>query len=87
MTAAPGDWPWWRGPTLDNHSPDAEALTSWKESDIAWKKPIPGLGHSTPIVVGDKIILTTGVEEGGGKQIVLALDRSTGNELWQKNYP
>src|SRR5262245_15063173 len=77
---APGDWPWWRGPTLDNNSPDATAPTTWKESDIAWKKAIPGLGHSTPIVVGNKVILTTADEEAG-TQSALALDRSTGEIL------
>ena len=80
---APSDWPWWRGPTGDNHSPDTAALTAWKDSDIAWKKAIPGRGHSTPILVGNKVILTT-ADEGAGQQMVLALDRSSGELLWQK---
>jgi hypothetical protein len=48
------DWPWWGGPTHNNHSPAVKSPTTWSETaGVAWKKAIPGLGHSTPIIVGD----------------------------------
>jgi outer membrane protein assembly factor BamB len=35
--------------------------------NIAWKTPIPGLAHSSPIVWGDRIYVTTAVAEGGAE--------------------
>jgi outer membrane protein assembly factor BamB len=78
-----GDWPWWRGPGLDNHSPDASAPTVWNETtNIVWKKPIPGRGHSTPILVGNRVFATS-ADEMAERQFVIALDRETGAPLWQ----
>lgn len=79
-----GDWAWWRGPTRDNHSPDAEAPTKWSETEnVAWKTPIPGRGHSSPILVGNRIFLTS-ADEQAQRQFVLGIDRGTGKVLWEK---
>jgi len=89
---APGDWPWWRGPTRDNHSPDAEAPTKWSESEnVIWKTAIPGRGHSTPILVGDKVFVTT-ADEKLERQMLFCFNRTTGEKLWEarvleKNFP
>ena len=80
---APGDWPWWRGPTRDGHSPDKQAPLTWSEkSNILWKEPIPGRGFSSPIVIGDRIVLTS-AEEDPARQFVIALDRQTGKKIWE----
>lgn len=80
----PTDWPWWRGPTRNGNSPDSKAPTKWSESEnIAWKTPIPGRGHSSPIVLGNRVFLTT-ADEGSQKQIALAIDRGNGKILWEK---
>ncbi len=80
----PNDWPWWRGPGRDGHSLDQSAPTRWSESEnIAWKTPIPGRGHSSPIVLGNRIFLTT-ADENSQKQMALAIDRGSGNILWTK---
>lgn len=77
------DWPQWRGPTLDNKS-DASVrpITEWSaEKNIIWKTHIPGRGHSTPIMVGGKVYLTTADSEKQ-TQSLIALDRDTGKTLW-----
>jgi outer membrane protein assembly factor BamB len=80
----PNDWPWWRGPTRDGHSPDQSAPTKWSESEnIAWKTPIPGRGHSSPVVLGNRIFLTT-ADDGKQTQSAIALDRGNGTILWEK---
>ena len=48
---------------------------------MIFKAPIPGRGHSSPIVVGDAIYLTTS-DEPAESQSVLALSRTTGEQLW-----
>lgn len=80
----PNDWPWWRGPARNGHSPDQSAPTKWSESEnIAWKTPIPGLGHSSPVVLGNRVFLTTG-DGATQKQSALALDRGNGKILWER---
>ena len=57
-----GNWPQWRGPMHTGASPDGRAPVTFGESkNLKWKTAIPGKGHATPIVWGDKIILTTSV--------------------------
>lgn len=82
---ASADWPQWRGPEVNNHAPaSATPVTEWSaEKNVRWKTPIPGRGHSTPIVVGRQIYLTTGDKEKG-TQSLLSIDRATGKILWEK---
>src|SRR5688500_6501921 len=65
------DWPWWRGPELDGKSRDDAAPTTWgRTQNVVWKATVPGRGHSSPIVFGDRVVLTT-ADEAAQKQIVL----------------
>lgn len=78
------DWPSWRGPRLDGTSAETSAPVEWSANkNIAWKTPIPGVGHSSPIVLGDRVFLTTCLlkEE---KRVLLCLDRKTGTILWDR---
>ena len=79
------DWPQWRGPDKNNHAPaNTKPVTEWSaEKNVRWKTPIPGRGHSTPIVVNEKLYLTTG-EEKKGTQSLISIDRKSGKILWQK---
>jgi outer membrane protein assembly factor BamB len=57
-------WPEWRGPFL-NGMAATDAPTAWSDTkNIKWKTAIPGRGHSTPIIWGDKIFLTTATPTG-----------------------
>jgi hypothetical protein len=79
---SPGDWPWWRGPGGDGVSQDRAAVTEWgKAKNIVWKTAVPGRGHSSPVVWGDRVFLTTADDESQS-QSVLAFDRGTGKPLW-----
>ncbi len=82
-TAFAGEWTQWRGP---NHNNIAEAGQSvpveWSETkNVLWKTDVPGRGHSTPIVFG-KLVVLTSADERGQNQAVLAFDRATGKQLW-----
>ena len=60
--AGPG-WPQWRGPSGQGVSEEKNLPTSWNTaSNIKWKTAIPGRGHSSPIVWGNRIFLTTAIE-------------------------
>lgn len=63
--AADENWPQWRGPLGTGAVPDSDPPTEWSETkNLRWKVPVPGKGHSTPIVWGDQIFLTTAVPVG-----------------------
>ncbi|HSG72436.1 MAG TPA: PQQ-binding-like beta-propeller repeat protein [Planctomycetaceae bacterium] len=78
------DWPWWRGPWRTGEAnPNQNPPTSWsKTENILWKSPIPGRGHSSPIVVGESIYLATS-DESTGSQSLMCYDRTTGKKVWQ----
>src|SRR5262245_1004617 len=80
--AAPGDWPWWRGPERNGISADREVVTAWSpKENVVWAAKVPGSGHSSPIVCGECVFLAT-AEETTERQLILAFDRRTGAQLW-----
>jgi outer membrane protein assembly factor BamB len=78
------EWPGWRGPRGDGTSQEKGLPLTWSPSEnICWKTPIPGKGHSSPIVWGDRVFVTTCLE-GNGERVLLCLDRRDGKILWQQ---
>jgi outer membrane protein assembly factor BamB len=81
--SAERDWPWWRGPSRNGIAAAPTAPVKFSDSDnVLWKAPVPGRGHSSPIVVGNQVILSTATKSPQ-VQSVLAFDRKTGRELWK----
>ena len=80
-TSWAADWLAWRGPTGDNHARPVESVpTIWSDGEnVLWKMPIPGFGHATPIVVGQRIFLSTS-DVTKNVQAVIAFDRQTGKQ-------
>ena len=61
----PANWPQWRGPMGTGVARDADPPTQWSDTDnVRWKTALPGRGHSTPIVWGDRIFVTAAVPIG-----------------------
>jgi outer membrane protein assembly factor BamB len=59
------NWPQWRGPLSTGVAPHAKPPIKWSEtSNIRWKIELPGSGHSTPVIWGDRLFLTTAVPYG-----------------------
>ena len=78
------NWPGWRGPRGDGTSLETSAPTKWSGTEnVVWKTPIPGNGHSSPIVWEDRIFLTT-ADVKTKDRLLVSLDRKTGRILWQK---
>ena len=58
------DWPQWRGP-LNTGMAIGDAPLTWSDTqNVRWKVAIPGRGHSTPVVAGDRLFLTTAIPTG-----------------------
>lgn len=86
------DWPQFRGPRGDGHSGETDAPTSWSETEnIAWRTPIPGLGWSSPVILGNRVWLTTAID--GGKSLrAMSFDKASGRvvvdvEVFHKENP
>lgn len=80
------DWPQWRGPTRDCQI----ARTEWPDAldgdhlQKQWQVPL-GPGYSGPIVVGSRVFVTE--TRDASHEVVRALDRKTGEELWRDEWP
>ena len=56
-------WPQWRGPGSQGISSETGLPSEWSATkNVRWKAEIPGRGHSSPIVWGNRIFLTTAIE-------------------------
>ena len=79
------NWPGWRGPSGDGVSAGKGIPTKWSSTEnIAWRIVVPGEGHSSPIVWGDKVFLTSSLTEKN-KRILLCIDRLSGQTVWQRD--
>jgi len=84
VSARGSDWPGWRGPHGDGRADDASVPTHWSATEnVHWKTPIPGGGHSSPIIVGDRIFITTAVESDQSRRLI-CLNRLDGKPLWER---
>jgi outer membrane protein assembly factor BamB len=76
------NWPQWRGPQLDGRSIDQGFPQALDAGSQAWKVELPGSGHASPIVWGDRVF-TVAAEAETQQRLLLCLDRASGGLLWQ----
>src|SRR5213592_3336382 len=63
--ALTNDWAAWRGPFANGVSTTANPPVTWSETNnVRWKIEVPGKGHSSPIIFGERIYLTTALPVG-----------------------
>jgi len=53
------DWTRFRGPNGQGQSDAPTIPITWTENDYNWKVELPGIGHSSPVVWGDKVFVTS----------------------------
>jgi outer membrane protein assembly factor BamB len=82
--AAAENWPCWRGPRLDGTSHEKGVPVHWSAtSNVVWKAELPGLGHASPIVWGNRVFVVSALSDTQDR-LLLCLDRRTGKVLWQQ---
>ena len=88
-----GDWPGFRGPGGRGIATDQVTAESWDARDagdkaIRWKTDVPGLGHSSPTIIGNKIFLATAEPASGnapldiGRNGKIAAADDNGEQTW-----
>jgi len=71
------EWPGYRGPTGDGHAVAANLPVDLNApANLTWKTPIPGVGWSTPVVLGEQIWMTTATPDGTSLRAVCVNRRS-----------
>ena len=91
-------WPRWRGPLGTGEAPGANPPLEWGEGkNVRWKAVLPGLGHASPIVWGERVYVLSAVPADGGEPetgkrstperkqrfTVLAFGRADGKLAWE----
>jgi len=62
ITVADHEWPQFRGPDGQGNSASANLPLTWSETEnVAWKTVLPGEGHSSPVIAGHQVWLTTAI--------------------------
>jgi len=82
---APGqEWTRFRGPNGAGVG-SANIPSKWTEDDYAWQASLPGKGHSSPVLWGKRLFITSG-DEKTGTRIVLCFDADTGRRVWSREF-
>ena len=72
------DWNEFLGGSRQGLSPATGLPLHWNlQTNVAWKKEIAGTGHSSPVIVGNRLWLTTAIEKDGSLHL-LCLNAETG---------
>ncbi|MBM4031049.1 MAG: hypothetical protein FJ291_04605 [Planctomycetes bacterium] len=80
------DWPRFRGPDGAGISDATTVPVKWTAEDYNWRVKLPGEGHSSPVVVGERIYLTCADPETATRTVV-CLHASDGRTLWRRDFP
>lgn len=81
------DWRQFRGTDCSSVAVDADVPVEWTESDsLAWSVDLEGRGASGPIVIGDRVVITSNSGYRQDRLHVLCFDTATGNKLWERQF-
>ena len=79
------EWTRFRGPNGTGVSDATSIPVTWTESDYRWKIKLPGKGHASPVVWGDKVFVQS-ADPDNATQYVLCVQADSGKTLWQQEY-
>lgn len=86
LVAPAQEWTRFRGPNGTGLSEAKTIPTKWSAADINWKVALPGAGHSSPVLWGERVFVTS-CDEKAGKFFVFCLKADDGSALWKKEFP
>ena len=79
------DWPAFRGPRGDGTSPAKEVPQTWSDNDnIRWKTPLPRPGNGSPIVVGERVFVTSAEDAAGKERSLICCRLDDGTVEWKR---
>jgi len=85
-TSASGqEWTRFRGPNGTGIAEAANIPVQWTAKDYRWRVELPGIGYSSPVIWGQKVFVTSALEEDA-TQIIRCLRTSDGGLLWERRF-
>lgn len=79
------EWTRFRGPNGSGESQSANIPANWTDHDYKWQIKLPGTGHSSPVVWGDRVYVTA-TTETDATQIVCCFRTSDGGTVWTRTF-
>src|SRR5438552_7254894 len=86
FTITAQDWTRFRGPNGTGISQAKGLPTKISDGNLNWKVELPGSGHSSPVLWGERIFLTSTGDKSGGIS-VFCLSAKDGRLLWKRDFP
>ena len=86
-TARAENWDRFRGPNGAGQSDAAAIPSEWKEANFLWKQPLPGVGHSSPVIWDDRVFVTSADTANRRANRVRPSTRTSGAPLWERRFP
>lgn len=81
------DWLNFRGPNGSGHAPDiTTTVGELSDQTLAWKVALPGRGLGSPIIVGDKIIVTAASGPEQQQLHILCFSAKDGSPVWERRF-
>lgn len=81
-----GDWRQFRGNDANSVASGETLPTELSGSSIAWKTALPGKGLSGPIIVGDKVFLSSSSGYDDDRLHILCLEAASGKLVWERQF-
>jgi outer membrane protein assembly factor BamB len=81
-------WPHWRGRNADGIADGMDLPLNWSPTgNHLWSVKLPGWGTSSPVVYGNRVVVTSETKDGGKHELLtLCFDLETGKELWRHDF-
>jgi len=79
------EWTRFRGPDGSGISEASGIPVRWTAQDYMWRVKLPGIGYSSPVIWGDRIFVTSALEEDGTR-IIRCLRTSDGGLIWKRSF-
>ena len=86
VPSAAQEWTRFRGPNGSGVLTDCEIPGQWTEADYNWKVTLPGVGHASPVIWGERVFLLSADPQTATRH-VLCLRAADGATLWQRDFP
>ena len=78
------NWTRFRGDNGKGASEQKGIPTTWSPGDYEWNIDLPGVGHSSPVIYGNHLFVTSAIDEGAVRYL-FCINAATGEQIWSKS--